>query len=312
MRSENVIAILCADIHLSQTAPIWRSAEPDWYEAMKRPLDELKELQAQYNCPIFCAGDVFHQWNSPAELINFALDYLPTMYAIPGQHDLPNHSINEMERSAFWTLVKADKIKLLNYGEENWDDCAEHHIAIWGFPYGNEIQQINRKNQKRVCLAIAHEYKWISGHSFKGADSKDRIARGGKWINNKWNGYDVVVYGDNHSAFTIKQKNTTFFNCGSLMRRHSDQLNYKPMVGLLTKRGEIFPYLLDISQDKSIPVEQALIKEDSEMDMTEFMKDLSRLGDSSLDFAQALCRFCNKHKVRKPVKRIIDEVVHAS
>ena len=39
-----VLAILCSDIHLSHNAPVARSAEPDWYIAMKRPLDEIADL----------------------------------------------------------------------------------------------------------------------------------------------------------------------------------------------------------------------------------------------------------------------------
>jgi len=86
-----VLAILMADIHLSLKAPIWRSAEPDWLDAQARPLKEVKLLQDKYKCPVICAGDIFDRsrktadgWNAPAELINYAIEYLPDdMYAIP-------------------------------------------------------------------------------------------------------------------------------------------------------------------------------------------------------------------------------------
>ena len=76
-KETRVIAILCADVHLSLNPPVWRSNEPDWFAAMKRPLDEIKELQKKnHDCPVFCAGDIFHKWDSPAELINWAIDNL--------------------------------------------------------------------------------------------------------------------------------------------------------------------------------------------------------------------------------------------
>ena len=63
-KKEKVIAILTADIHLSHKPPVWRSNEPDWYAAMRRPLYELQDLQQKYECPILAAGDMCNKWNS--------------------------------------------------------------------------------------------------------------------------------------------------------------------------------------------------------------------------------------------------------
>ena len=103
--TENIIAIFAADLHLSLKAPIWRSTEQDWFEAMLRPLVELRTLATLHNCPIVYAGDIFDKWNSPPELINFAIEHLPKGHAIPGQHDLPLHNYEDIRKSAYWTLV---------------------------------------------------------------------------------------------------------------------------------------------------------------------------------------------------------------
>ena len=134
MRESNkVIAILCADIHLQHKAPVWRSAEDDWYEAMRRPLKEITDLGYTHNCPIIIAGDIFTKWNSCPELINFALTYLPSgAYCIPGQHDLPNHQIKDIEKSAYQTLIKAGKIT----------DFKQTHLNIAhinAFPFGTKL-----------------------------------------------------------------------------------------------------------------------------------------------------------------------------
>src|SRR3990172_3116798 len=101
------IAILTADWHLSHKPPIFRSTEPDWYAAMQRPLDEIISLSVIHHCPVLCAGDIFHKWNSPPELINFVMSQADcTKLTIAGQHDLPNHNFREIERSAYWTLDK--------------------------------------------------------------------------------------------------------------------------------------------------------------------------------------------------------------
>ena len=110
----DVIAVLCSDIHLSLKCPVARSAEPNWLEATKRSLDELRSVAEEHNAHVVVAGDIFDRWNSPPEIINFAIENLPNCYAIPGQHDLPNHRYEEIERSAYYTLIKAGIIENLN------------------------------------------------------------------------------------------------------------------------------------------------------------------------------------------------------
>lgn len=294
---EKVIAILCADIHLSAKPPIWRSAEPDWYEAMQRPLKELRDLQKEYNCPVLCAGDVFDKWNSPPELINFALKFLPNnMHCIPGQHDLPDHNYREIERSAYWTLVHAGKICTFTEEWRFWDD-----FIYRGFPFGSKLKPCTKKDD-RMKVAVIHEYKWMRGHSYPDAPEENKIS--GKLSKL---GYDVIVYGDNHKGFLFaNMEGTTVFNCGTLMRRHSDEIDYKPQVGLLLESGKVVAHFLDISDDMHIEgVDDSTPVED--MDMSEFIEELKKLGETGLEFVQRVERFFKKNKTRKVVRKIIRE-----
>ena len=85
------IALLCSDIHLSLNSPICRGLDRErWFETMAHYLKKLKDIAKDHAVPIVCAGDVFDKWNSPPELINFALKHLPEMYAILPNHNLQN------------------------------------------------------------------------------------------------------------------------------------------------------------------------------------------------------------------------------
>jgi DNA repair exonuclease SbcCD nuclease subunit len=299
---KQVIAIFCADIHLSLNAPIWRSAEPDWFAAMKRPLDELNQLEEKYRCPIFCAGDIFDKWNSPPELINFAIENLPEdIICIPGQHDLPLHNYSDIKKSAYWTLVKAGVINNMNFGEEEWREENIPKLALWGFPYGSSVQAINKRNFKRITVAIAHEYKWIKGCNYMGTSKDQNISK----IKTTKLGYDIIVYGDNHKGFSsCFTDGTQIFNCGSLMRRNSDQLDYKPQVGLLYDDGTVKPHYLDTSEDKHLDVERKTLGEDS-LNMRDFIKELEKLGDTDLDFNDAMNNYLKKNKIKMPITNII-------
>ena len=296
------IAILCADIHLSHKPPIWRSAEPDWYEAMKRPLDELTYLQEKYDVPVLCAGDVFDKWNAPAELINFAIDNLPDdFYAIAGQHDLANHNLKEIEKSAFWTLVKSDKIKEMYL---LYPLTIDFHPYFYS--YGQKIQK-NPDKFQAIKICLAHQYIWTKNKNYQTASEDYHLNK----FKDVFLSYDVVVTGDNHIPFeaTLKSKTskhkTKVWNCGSLMRRHSDQINYQPRIAILYDNCCLDFYYLDISKDKHIKIADKEIVSDTGLDMSVVIRELEKLGDSELDFEEAVKSYLKNQKIEKQVQSIL-------
>lgn len=316
VREADVLAIFLADIHLSLKPPIWRSAEPDWLAAQAKSLEEVQLLQEKYECPVICAGDIFDRsrkiadgWNASPELINFAINYLPNnMYAIPGQHDLPNHQYSDIHRSAYWTLFEAGKIKNI---PPNGITIVGERLALFGFPPGYEIEPPRQNHaivKEGFVIAVVHDYVWIEGCSYpKAPDDKfllnDKLHN--KICNGKYFGYDMVVYGDNHKGFLKNSGSvkTTIFNCGTLMRRKSDEINYYPQVGLLMDDGSVVPHHLDISQDKYITKAEERVKD--VLDMGDFFDELEKLGKTALDFEEAMKQFLQSGRTSTEAKEII-------
>lgn len=297
-RDERIISLFCSDLHLSHNAPVFRSNEPNWYEAMLRPIEELKNLQREYDCPVFCAGDIFDKWNAPAQLINFALKNLPEMYAVPGQHDLPDHSLKEVEKSAFWTLVQAGKIKLLSSNfTKAFFLTPNTHVS--GFAFGEKIVS-GQSNRNLHHIAIIHQYNWIPKCNYIGARTENLVSTDRK----EFEGYDLVVSGDNHQWFKAKTKSGIFWNCGSLMRRHANEKHYFPTVGMLTENGQMFGYDLSISSDKYIEVDDKR-EEAKEMDLQKLVKSLRSLNSSKTDFVKTVEEFMQKYGSDEEVQKIM-------
>jgi len=294
-----VIAILCSDFHLSLNPPIFRSVEKDWFEAMRRPLDEIKRLQKKHNCLVLCAGDIFDKWNSPPELINFALEHLPNgMISIPGQHDLPLHRYEDIEKSAYWTLEKACKIIDIN---RNKDLIGTDKLALYGFPYGCKIEPRTKTKDDVIRIAIAHEYCCIEGHNYPQAPDESYL----RMNKERLVGYNVIMFGDNHKGFMHPiNQNSTVFNCGSLMRRKSDEVDYKPQVGILFDSGRVKPYHLDTSEDKYLEVQEG-IDEKTSLDMKTFVEELEKLGETDLDFQEVMKEYLEKNRINDAVCKII-------
>jgi DNA repair exonuclease SbcCD nuclease subunit len=72
MNNNEILCIVCSDIHLSPIAPTCRSEEPDWLAAQERQFHWLQELQKKYRVPIFIAGDLFDRaiYDIPSVAIN--------------------------------------------------------------------------------------------------------------------------------------------------------------------------------------------------------------------------------------------------
>jgi DNA repair exonuclease SbcCD nuclease subunit len=311
MRGE-VVAVVCSDMHLSHRAPIARSAEPNWFDAMDRTLYQLRAMCRVLDCPLVIAGDIFDKWNAPAELINFAIQKLPKrVLAVPGQHDLPYHNKELIHKSAYWTLVSSGRIKDLTdkrkwpkdneYGDYQFGELDTGAVTLVGFGWNDDLVNIEKDDSKRV--AIIHSYIWTDGHAYPDAPKHHSFH---KWHELLVGNFEVAFFGDNHKGFWFGAEdhdNLWTMNCGTLMRRKADEINYKPMVGLLHRKGYFSPYYLDCSEDKFIDIEQALAMVENGLELTEFIEDLSKLGEGGINFYEAVKQFLNDNGISKRIRR---------
>lgn len=293
----DVRAILASDIHLSQKCPVARSSEESWFDAMARPLAELRGLASRYDVPVVYAGDIFDRWNASAEVINFALRHLPPGYAVPGQHDLPNHSYEEIKRTAYWTLVEAGLLKDLKPGQPT--DIGRGVVAH-GFPWGHPPKSITQTEGK-IDLAVVHAFIYDTPErAYPGAPPEARasVARAALA------GFSAAVYGDNHRGFIDYRKGLSIINCGGFMRRKSDERDYRPGVGLLLGDGTIKRHYLDTSAEAFIVATEAEERVGKMLDMSAFVDGLESLGgDDVLNFEAALRRFLETNGTEQNVAR---------
>lgn len=301
-----VAAILVSDLHLQAVPPIARSAEPDWFAAMQRPLAEISTLSDEHECPILYAGDIFDRWNASPEVINFALRYLPHGHAIPGQHDLPNHNYEEIDRSAYGVLVRAGLLINIKPGEKL---IAGGNVAVTGWPWGFKPKPNEERWGKPGALEVAliHEFTWIKGCGYPGADEAAKV--------NTKNlaGYDVAVYGDNHKGFLVKPEKPGqpwVINCGGMMRRKTDERDYQPGIGLLLNSGVVERYYLNTEADKFIALTEAEEAVAQTLNMGAFVEELKTLGaGDALNFKATLKRFFETNDVREDVRKVITGVI---
>jgi len=305
----DVRAILVSDLHLQPRPTVARSAEPDWYAAMQRPLDEIRALGNRFGVPIIYAGDIFDRWNAPPEVINFALQNLAPGYAVPGQHDLPNHRYEGIERSAYWTLVAAGVLTDIPAGGRRIAVASSGLETIaWGFPWGHQVEPPDPDpgvdSPGSLRLAVVHAFIWTKSTGYMDADEGKKVAG----YKSALQGFDAAVFGDNHKGFIVHPRGgPAICNCGGMMRRRIDEVGYRPGCGLLLGDGRVVRYYFDTSDDKFIDFSAAEEALELALDMGGLVGELAALGaGDALNFVDALRRFLRDNKIDARVRDIIE------
>jgi hypothetical protein len=277
---------------------------------MERYLKQLKKIWVAYGYPpIFFCGDLFDRWNAPAELINWCMEHLPQMYGIPGQHDLPYHRFEDVKRTAFYTLVKSGKIKLVDEKGYLITDRKDP-IKVFGFPWGQEIKTPEKvEGDPCVYVALVHAYCWTGDKCYPGAPPEQKVE---EWAM-KLEGFDFGLFGDNHKGFTwsgMKMNQPPegieyirIVNNGSFLRRKADEINYTPAVHILYKHRNPFPVFLDVAKDQFST--NHLINQTSKMDTSAFMSDLMQMEDAAINFEETLTRYLENENVGPAIRQII-------
>ena len=303
-KKTKVIAILISDIHLSDKAPIAR-IDDDWFKAMANPLKQVRSLSKRYDCPVICAGDIFHNAiTASPELINFALRNLPTgMLSIYGQHDLYYHNPDHLNKSAYQILMQAGKIHHLSPAPHLLQKYPRVYVYGFGWNYPlDKIPEFTRWKDA-IHIAVLHKYLWIGNNKYTGAKQQDHVEQIAKVFKN----FDVLHSGDNHKGFFEVINGLEVANCGALMRRNIDEKDYQPTVGLVYDTGEVIPWVLDTSKDKladKLEMPDMLSPEESK-----FIKDLESIDLNGLDFVQALKVYLKSTEVGERVSAIIEKAL---
>lgn len=294
------IAVSVSDIHLCQTPPPARSKELDWFEAQLRPIIKLKELRdsLDHKLPIICAGDIFDKWNPPLELVNFALKYLPPMYAVPGQHDLPHHNLSEIKKTAYWTLVEAGRVYHLGYDVP----VGAGECMLWGFPWGTKLKKLSKPHSMSVDVAVLHHFVFTPRTGYPGAPEAYRA----RLLQRELEGFKVAVFGDNHKGFQVAPSEgcPSILNNGGFMRRRSDEADYIPCAGVIYSDGSVERVPLEAHEEFQV-VPQREKSRDNKSDFRELLGELGGLSEVSSDFKQELQRELTR---REPTERVKDIV----
>lgn len=296
---KTVTAIITGDLHLREDQPVCRT--DDFFAAQTRKLKWLSELQQKYNCPILDGGDLFHHWKPSPALLRYAINNLPdSIITVPGNHDLPSHSMELYEKSGLAVLEASEKVTVLFYKESPLPNSI---VGITPFPWGFPVISFSRIPSDRN-IALCHVMTYQGRKPFPGC--KDPGA-GALLRNTK--GYDLIITGHNHIPFVVEDEGRLLVNPGSLMRSTAAQIDHKPRIYLYYAEDNTVEPVF-------VPIEEGVITREH-IDITEHRDDridafISRLSDeveTGLSFEHNLESYFSKNRIRQGVQDLVWESV---
>lgn len=295
-RKKKATAILTADWHLRRTRP--RCRTDDYGAAQWGKVAIIRELQKEKgNIPVLHAGDLFHVARSSLSVVNLALQRLPErMWCVPGQHDLPEHSLEQFDDSAMANLKYAGRVMADNF--VNAFETPDHFNVVF-FPYGSKLRECWLGGRKNIAL-IHTLVQAPSGDGFKHAEDASRIF-------DRLKSFQLIVCGDNHTPFTVRDRRSgqLLVSPGSLMRMSADQADHRPRVYLwYGDTNEVEPVYLPIEEGV---VDRSHIDEKEEHDgrMEEYKRKLRRGIEADISFEGNMKKYLHKNRVKPKVERTI-------
>lgn len=280
--------ILCGDLHLTNAQPVCRT--DDYVQSMWRKVGFIADLQKKHNAPVIFPGDVCDKPRLPQTTERRAILELPHFIAVPGQHDLPSHSIDNLPESSLAVIHAGRKSDshLLSPDHRRLVLCTPvaPGLCLDGFWWGrgNDVCELPRDT---VNVAVMHRMVWTIRVPYPGckADSAQKLMA-------SLPSYDLIVTGDNHESFVVEHKGRLLVNCGSVMRKEADQANHRPCVYLYdAKNNRVKKIHLPIRKGA---VSRQHIEKGQQTDRSRelLIKNLVSLNRPSLNFRQNLDKAC--------------------
>jgi len=284
IRTKNIpkpSAILTADWHLREDQPVCRT--DDFGEAQWRKVNEVKQMQAAFNCPVIHSGDLFNHWKPSPHLLSETIKNLPDQfYTVYGNHDLPQHNLDLSYKSGVHTLIEAGKVKLL---------VGVH----WGQLPGNNFFQIDDKK-----ILVWHIMNYQGRKPWPGCTDPSSAS-----LIRKHPQYDLILTGHNHKTFVEELDGRYLVNPGSITRQDADQATYDPCVFLwYAENNTVEKHILQ--HDKDV-ITRAHLDHTAERDarIDAFITKLDGDWQAGMSFEDNLEQFKSINHIKESVMEII-------
>lgn len=263
-------AIITADWHLRSTIPRCRKDE-DWVTTQYNLIKYVVDTANKKNCDIIINGDIFDSPTVPNIIVNMFIDLMKGLtnkcYFIPGNHDLPQNCIDNINKSSIGILSNISNISdKIIYGVESF--------ASW-IPFGKKDYIGDNRDILCIHRLVFPSLKDVPP-SVEAICASDLLK---EYPDTTW-----IFTGDMHKSFHYEKNGKHVVNPGSLYRGTVDQKDYQPIMYYVDTDKD-FVTEIKIPDNEELVDDSYIIEEKEKIDrIGAFVEGVKKNGKLSLDF----------------------------
>jgi DNA repair exonuclease SbcCD nuclease subunit len=299
--------ILTADWHLRSQRPRCRLDE-DWLETQRKVLTLIANEAVEYEADVIVIGDIFHSTNETTnEVIGLVQEFALTLetmnqklYILAGNHDLPQHNLDNINRSAFQILLNSKNIYHLN--QLTRDDGN----------FTNKLSASNFGADDKLDAEIVFKHILCFPENEK-IPPNDKIVKPSELFA-QFENAKYIFTGDYHRQFVYEKGKKKLLNPGCLLRQAADMIDYEPSVILIDfENGKLEYKILPIPDDEKMVTDEYLEKEEMRNNRIEaFIERIKENEQVTFDFIENVHNLMKNNKIESEIKNIILELMEAT
>jgi len=301
--------IITADWHLRSQRPRCR-LDDDWLETQRNALTLIANEANEYEADVIVIGDIFHSTNETTnEVIGLVQEFALTLettnqklYILAGNHDLLQHNLDNIHRSAFNILIHSKNIYHLK------------QLDIWHNEEFNKmrISASNFGADDKLDAEIVFKHVLCFPENEK-IPPNDKIVKPSELFA-QFENAKYIFTGDYHRQFVYEKGKKKLLNPGCLLRQAADMIDYGPGVFFIDfENGKLKYEILPIPDDEKMVTDEYLEKEEMRNNRIEaFIERIKENEQVTFDFIENVHNLMKNNKIENEIKNTILELMEAT
>lgn len=283
--------ICTADWHIRATKPRCR-IDSDWIQTQRQALAQIVKISRNKKAPVMVVGDLFHSNSDTSfeciQMVQQMADELGELYILAGNHDLPYHSSENLEKSAIGVLLNSNKVHLIKE-----------------FYEGISASNFDEKDDKNAEIVFKHTLVFPDAKSIPpncdGTTAKELLEEFPK--------AEYIFTGDYHHNFHYEKNGRHVVNSGCLLRQASDFKDYQCGVYFVDTDNNICEFIPIIDQEQLIDDSYILQENEREERIDNFVQKLKETENVSLDFLANVESALQSNELESELKEVVQELL---
>ena len=212
--------IACADLHITDKVPANR--KPDYYLECLDKFEQILQIASESDMKLLVvAGDMFDSTKVSygvtrkiMEIMNQYIENKLEVFVVPGQHDC-NYHFGSLLNTPLGILETAGLVKVLETGKHYFKKGVSFVGTGW-----------NEEPESQGEVLVTHQMVTYKGELWPGQtnySTSHAILRKYPWAK-------LIISGDNHLPHLVESEGRLQINCGSMLRKSKDQIEFLPRV----------------------------------------------------------------------------------